>query len=198
MPDWAKKYANQKLQSLGVEVKLEHLIKKISQSEIYCEGEPPLQYDYLIWVTGIEGENLNKQVKGVELTKKGQISVQPDLSLANHPEVFVVGDLAQVMDPNSARPMAATAWAAISHAKAAAKNVVLKAKQQSTQNYQAINPGFVVTIGNKFAISNLFGLSIKGLIGWVIEEFIRLRYLLSILSPLQAFTIWWCGVKISR
>ncbi|KKQ80378.1 MAG: FAD-dependent pyridine nucleotide-disulfide oxidoreductase, partial [Candidatus Daviesbacteria bacterium GW2011_GWA1_38_7] len=187
LSNWTQRTTSQRLKSLGIEVLTNHPIKKIDQKKIYFDSEE-INYDYLIWTTGIKGANLDEKINGVEFSKKSQIPVQEDLSLTKYPEVFCIGDLSATAP--------STAWSAINQAKTVAKNIVFKLKKESTQKYSSLPSIFVIPVGGVFALTTISGINLSGLIPWILKELIALRYFLTILNPIKALNIWWKGVRI--
>ncbi len=196
MPEWAQLKALDRLKDLGINILTNHLIKKVDSQKIYCTNGTELLYDYLIWVAGIKGEGLSDQIEGVELTNRKKIQTQPDLSISKYPEVFVVGDLVEIIDQKNNLSVPATAWAAIGQAKVAAENIKHKLKRKTTRRYFPPNPAFVVPIGSKYALTNAFGLKSSGISVWILKRLLSLKYLLTILPPIKAFKIWWQSVEI--
>lgn len=196
MPTWAQETALKRLKNLSVEVFLNHTIKKVDDKNIYCENDQKIPYDYLIWTTGIKGASLNEKIKGIEPSKKGQLRAESNLSLKEYPNVFVLGDVAECIDQKRGVPVAATAWAAIGQGKLAAENLYRKILGKQLVDYHPPNPAFVVPIGGKFALSNVAGLQISGLLGWMLKRLVALKYLLSILPFIEAFRLWRKGVII--
>lgn len=196
MPEWSQKEAANRLSKIGVEVLTNYQITKIEAAMIYCKNGQQVPFDYLIWTTGIEGQTLGGQIKGAEYSKKGQLRVDANLHLTQHPEVFVVGDLAEVIDQAKARPVPPAAWAAVGEGLTAGNNIVAMVKNQPLSTYNPPYPSFVVPVGGRYALTNALGLEMTGLLVWIVKQFIQLHYLLSILSPLSALTLWWKGVSV--
>lgn len=196
MPTWSQKETKGRLSKLGVKVLTSHIISKIERTKIICKNGESLEYDYLVWTTGITGNNLNGQIKGVELTKRGQIEVLPTLNLAKFPNVFIIGDLAQFQDPIKGNFVPPTAWAAIGEAEIAAKNIKAIITDGTLRNYVPPFPTFVVPVGGRFALTSLFGLEMTGIIVWMLKQLITLHYLITTLPFFKAIKTWWQGVII--
>lgn len=196
MPEWAQKKALEKLQSLGIKVQLNCLIKEVKESQLTTDKGEAVDYTYLIWTTGVKGISLDDGIKGVEITKRGQISVSPDLSIPTHPEVFVVGDIMEDMNTKLKHPVPSTAWAAIGEGETVAKNIYLRLKDKPTQPYVMPSPAWVVPVGKTYAISNAFGLKLQGKIAWLVKLFISIRYLVETVSLSEAFSIWCKEIKL--
>lgn len=195
MSEWAREKAHQRLEKSGVEVLINCPIKKVEEGKLIA-GENEIGFDYLIWTAGVVGNNLGGKISDVELNKHGRVQTEQDLSLGGFPEVFVIGDLAEVID-DSGNPVPATAWAAIGEASIVARNILARLMEEKTFRYTPSSPGFVVPIGGMYAITNLFGLEVSGILAWFIKRLIALNYFLSILPFSSAVLIWWKGVKIS-
>jgi NADH:ubiquinone reductase (H+-translocating) len=196
MPDWAQQDSLKRLQKLQVNILTKHQIKEVSANSLLCDTGEEIEFDYLIWTTGVQGQPLSNNILGVERTKKNQISVDQNLSIPTHPEVFVVGDLAEFLDPQTQKPMAITARTAIDQAKFAARNLVSKVKNQTMKSYQVPAPWFVVPVGGKMALSTVFGVKLTGFLAWVLKELVALKYFLSILPFFTALNLWWQGVEV--
>lgn len=194
MPEWCQKQAAARLQKLGVAVMTKHPIEKISEKELICGGEK-VEFDYLIWTAGIKGNNLDQKIKGVEFTKRGQLSVTSNLNLSDHPQVYALGDLAEVIDQKTQKSVPPTAWAAIGEGAIVAKNIIATLNKTSPQSYIAPYPSFVVPVGGKYAMTNALGLEMSGIIIWMIKQMISMRYFLTILPISGAISVWWNGVS---
>jgi NADH dehydrogenase len=194
MPKWAREDALRCLKKQKVEVKLNCPIKEVkAHTMVADDGEVP--FDYLIWTAGVKGIELKNGIKGVELGKKGQLQVLKDLSLEKYPEVFVAGDMAEFENGDKGYVPAA-AWAAIAEAKTAARNVECRIKNLKLSNFNPPKSVFIVPIGDRFALSNAFGMRFKGIIGWVLKQGATLRYLFSIMPISEAIKLWGQEVEV--
>lgn len=191
MPEWAGRLAESRLKKLGVELNLGCQISRIDQKTIYGTKGEKISYDYLIWTAGVTGVALEGGIKGTGLDDRYQIEVGSDLSIKDHKEAWVIGDMAKIMDKNGC-PVPQTVWAALGQARVAAKNII----NEKAVSYHAPTPRFVVPVGPYWALSNIYSLKIYGLTAWIIKMYISLGYMLSILPPALALQKWWKGVKI--
>lgn len=195
MPEWAQKAALKRLGKLEVEVWTNKLIKKVEKDKLIIEKGASIMFDYLIWTTGVRGAVVVEDSKGVEVNQKGRIVPGWDLSINSFPNILVVGDFSECIDKKSC-PIAQTAWVAIAQGKLAAKNILSRIYGEESKSYQHFDLGFVVPIGGKYVLSNVFNLKLVGLFAWIIKRMITLKYLLSILPMVNALSLWWKGVKI--
>src|ERR1700693_5343482 len=100
-PEDLSRSALEQLQRLGVEVLTSTVVTKIEPGVIYM-GETPGQTKkmnaaVILWAAGVAASPLGKKL-GLPIDRAGRVLVNPDLSLPNHPEVFVIGDLAALKD----------------------------------------------------------------------------------------------------
>ena len=103
------KAAQQRLEKLGVEVRLGHSVDRIDGEGIVVAGER-IAGKTVIWTAGVAPSSAGKWLN-VETDRAGRVRVQKDLSVAGHPEIFVIGDTAS-LDQNG-KPLPGVAQVAI-------------------------------------------------------------------------------------
>ena len=99
MPEMLSKSARTTLESLGVEMVFKGRVQSMQPGEVMIStpnGDQCLQAATVIWTAGVRPSHLGRNLAdsiGCELDKGGRIVVEPDFSVAGHPEIRVVGDL---------------------------------------------------------------------------------------------------------
>jgi len=88
--------AVRQLEKLGVEVRASALVTKIAPGEVWV-GEERIPATVVLWAAGVAASPLGKKL-GAPTDRSGRVLVNGDLSLPQHPEVFVIGDLASLKD----------------------------------------------------------------------------------------------------
>ena len=88
--------AVEQLNHLGVEVRTSAAVTNVEAGSVHV-GETRLPATVILWAAGVAASPLGKKL-GVAVDRAGRVPVQPDLSLPNHPELFVIGDLASLKD----------------------------------------------------------------------------------------------------
>src|SRR5438552_1574612 len=120
------------LEQLGVEVRLHSRVTEIDGEGVVI-GPPDaaerINAENVFWAAGVQASRLGATL-GAPIDKHGRVLVQSDLSIPDHPEVFVVGDLAKVIDPKSGHEVPGIAPAAIQMGKYVAKRIRRLADQQ--------------------------------------------------------------------
>ena len=130
--DLAQK-AERSLAKLGVQVKTKAMVKNVDQASVTLElgdHEERLDTRTVIWAGGVTvaplGRTLAKRT-GAETDRGGRIKVGPDLTIANFPEIYVIGDLALSLDENG-KPLAGVAQVAMQQGTHAAKAIARKVR----------------------------------------------------------------------
>ncbi|MBX5463289.1 MAG: NAD(P)/FAD-dependent oxidoreductase, partial [Steroidobacteraceae bacterium] len=103
--------ALEQLETLGVDVRLGVPVTAVFPDGVEVGGERLRSYN-VIWAAGVRAAPL-VQTLGAELGPGGRVKVQPDCSIAGHPEVFVIGDAAYIVDPKNGRPVPGVSQAAM-------------------------------------------------------------------------------------
>ncbi len=94
------------LEKLGTVVRVNHRVTNIRAESVTVESGPAnavqsetISAHTVVWAAGVQASPLGKAVAaatGAELDRNGRVKVQPDCSVAGHPEIFVIGDLANL------------------------------------------------------------------------------------------------------
>src|ERR1700724_3699103 len=101
--------AKQRLENLGVEVRLGHSVDQIDADGIVVAGER-IASKTVIWTAGVSPSPAGKWLN-VGTDRAGRVRVQRDLSVPGHPEIFVVGDTASL--DQDGKPLPGVAQVAI-------------------------------------------------------------------------------------
>lgn len=188
--------ATRSLEKLGVQVWTDSRVSEISPHGVRV-GDEFLQANTVLWAAGVKPSSLNKTL-GVPLDKQGRIIVQKDLSIANHPEVFAVGDQA-FFGEDGQRGLPGLAPVAIQQGRQAAKNIVRLWRQQPTQAFHYIDKGQLATIGRRIAVLEIGGLRMHGFTAWLVWLLVHIYYLIGFKNRLFVFFQWaWHYFSYSR
>lgn len=90
--------AKRQLEQIGVSVRLNSFVNEIEPGRVKV-GDEWVECDVVLWATGVAASPLGKAL-GAETDNAGRVLVEPDLSLRYHPNVFVIGDMASLMQEN--------------------------------------------------------------------------------------------------
>jgi NADH dehydrogenase len=187
--------ARKQLVALGVDVRTGQKVTNIDFEGVDV-GEQRISARTVLWAAGVTGSGFGRAL-GVPLDRAGRVPVEPDLSLAGHPEVFVVGDLACLVVDGAQVP--AVAPAAMQEAKHAAANVLCSLNGKPRRPFRYQNKGSLATIGRTAAVADLGKLKLSGALAWLAWLFIHLLFLVGFRNRLFVVVQWmWSFVSYDR
>src|SRR5262249_39791384 len=127
---------------------------------------------------------------GAETDRGGRIKVGPDLTIANFPGIYVVGDLALSIDRHG-KPLQGVAQVAMQGGAYAARAIARKVKGQSKPApFKYFDKGNLAVIGRAAAVADVFGVHLWGLPAWIVWAFIHLAYIVEFQSRIVVFIQW--------
>jgi NADH dehydrogenase len=179
--------AKSQLESLGVEVFLNSFVTDVEPGRIKV-GKKWIDADVVLWATGVDASPLGKKL-GVEIDKAGRVLVEPDLSLKEFPNIFVIGDMASLLQENGEQ-VPGVSPAAMQMGTATAKNILRDLKGGPREKFAYWDKGTMATIGRKKAIAQLAGLKFRGLIAWMMWLFLHVFFLIGFRNRLAVMFDW--------
>ena len=115
--------------------------------------------------------------------------MNPDLSVPEHPEVFVIGDLANVTDDRGVRsPWVAPA--ANQQGKRAAENIKHLLRDEPTVKFRYFNKGDLATIGRYKAVADFGSFRVVGWLAWWFWLFVHIMYLVGFRNRVSVLLQW--------
>jgi len=193
--DLAQK-AERSLAKLGVQTKMGARVTTVDRDGVSIEvngSSQRLSTKTVIWAGGVTVAPLARMLAkntGAETDHGGRIKVGPDLTIANFPDIYVVGDLALSMDSNG-KPLPGVAQVAMQGGAYAAKAIVRKVKGQPNQKpFKYFDKGSLAVIGRAAAVADVFGVHLWGLPAWLVWAFIHLAYIVEFQSRILVFIQW--------
>lgn len=179
--------AKEQLEELGVEVRLNSFVTDIEPGRVKV-GEEWIDCDVVLWATGVAASPLGRQL-GVETDKAGRVFVQPDLSIPDHKDIFVIGDMASIKQENG-DPVPGVSPAAMQMGTATARNILSDIKGGARKIFKYVDKGTMATIGRNKAIADVFGLKLKGFIAWLFWLFLHVFFLIGFRNKIIVMTEW--------
>jgi NADH:ubiquinone reductase (H+-translocating) len=188
MPEELSGRALEDLQAMGVEVRLNTLVTEVTPTHVRL-GDEVILTRTVFWAAGNQASPLGRQL-GAEVDRVGRVLVEPDLSLAAHPEVFVVGDMA-VTTQADGRPVPGVAQGAMQGGRCAADNIVRTLERRERRPFRYQNRGDMATLGRRRAVADLpGGLRFGGTIAWLLWLFLHIAYLAGFRNRLVVLIQW--------
>jgi NADH dehydrogenase len=195
-PEELSSSAVRQLNHLGVEVMTSKAVTNIDESHVYL-GDRSLPASVVLWGAGVSASPLGKLL-GVPVDRAGRVHVQPDLTVAEHPEVFVLGDLASVSQEDG-KPVPGVAPAAIQMGQFAAACIEGDLRGEPRRVFRYRDKGSMATIGRSAAIAYIRGFKISGFTAWLTWLFVHVLFLIGFRSRIQVLWEWfWDYVTFQR
>ncbi|CAN5254218.1 NAD(P)/FAD-dependent oxidoreductase [soil metagenome] len=179
--------AKSQLESLGVEVRLNSFVTDIEPGRIKA-GAEWVECDVVLWATGVAASPLGAAL-GAKIDKAGRVFVEPDLSLPGFREIFVIGDMASILQENG-EPVPGVSPAAMQMGETTAANIVQDLKTQPRRNFRYVNKGTMATIGRSKAIADIGGYQFKGFIAWLMWLFLHVVFLIGFRNRFAVMVEW--------
>jgi NADH:quinone reductase (non-electrogenic) len=178
--------ASRDLNDLGVEVRVNSAVTRVGLDGVWI-GDEQIRARTAFWAAGNDASPLGRLLD-VPHDRSGRIQVNPDLSVPGHPEIFVVGDLAVVIQDG--RPVPAVGPAAIQEGALAGKNIFRELVRQPRRNFRYRNKGDLATIGRSRAIADFGKVRFAGRPAWFLWLFVHIMYLVGFRNRLMVLIEW--------
>ncbi len=172
-------FAKDKMAERGIDIRLKTAVTSFDGNEVTTKSldeNPKNSIDEskidairtmtLIWTAGVTPVNTIK--RSIFKTDKGKVIVNDHLEVQDFPGVFVVGDCALFLDPETQRPFPPTAQIAEAQAKTASKNLKALIKNSQKEKFVYHSKGQMAIIGKRSGIATLLGMNISGFWAWLI------------------------------
>ena len=205
---WTVTKAHKRLTALGIHLKTGCMVSGANDKAVFVKPSPDaaeegIPYDSFIWSGGVQAVNVLSN-GGVSVEKRGRMEtdsymtcISPDKHLDIAKNIFAIGDNACFYDPETHRPVAATARLAIEQGKVAAQNIFRDLLGKPRKAFTFWHYPYVIPLGGKYALAKIGPVHLEGLLAWAFHEFVELYYLWSITNDnWKALARWWRGLEI--
>jgi NADH dehydrogenase len=148
-----------------------------------------------IWAAGVQASPLAKllgEATGAEVDRAGRVTVEPDLTLPGHREVFAIGDMVRVSDgQGGVQPWPGVAQPAIQEGEYVAKMIkALTRGGRVAKPFAYTDKGSLATIGRHAAVADIKGLRFSGTLAWFTWLLIHIFFLVGLHNRLVVFMRW--------
>src|SRR6266478_5101411 len=188
--------AKERLEKLGVEVRLGHGVDHIDADGVIVAGER-IASKTVIWTAGVTPSPAGKWLK-VETDRAGRVRVQKDLSVPGHPEIFVVGDTASL--DQDGHPLPGVAQVAMQQGRYAGTVIHHRiAGESAPPPFRYFDKGTMAVVGKGFAVLQSGRLRLSGFLAWLAWAAIHLEFLAQSSLRVSVFVQWvWTYVTGQR
>jgi NADH dehydrogenase len=189
--------AKQRLESLGVEVRLGHGVDHIDEDGVIVAGER-IASKTVIWTAGVAPSPAGKWLN-VTTDHAGRVRVQPDLSVPDYPEIFVIGDTAS-LDQNG-KPLPGVAQVAMQQGRYAGKLISRRigGLPRRAKPFRYFDKGNMAVVGKGFAVLQSGKVHISGFLAWLAWAAVHLEFLAQSRLRVSVFVQWvWTSLTGQR
>jgi NADH dehydrogenase len=153
----------------------------------------------VLWAAGVEATPLGRilaEATGARLDRAGRIAVEPDLTLPGHPEIFVIGDLANYSH-QTGQPLPGVAPVAMQQGRYVADLIQKRLRGETLPPFHYKDRGSMATIGRAAAVVDLGWVRFSGFFAWLIWLFVHLMYLIQFGNRVLVL-MQWAGNYLTR
>jgi NADH dehydrogenase len=186
-PEKLSERAKLDLEQLGVEVWVNRKVTKIDQNGVTVDDEF-IETQNIIWAAGNEAPKVLSTL-GVEQDKARRILVQPDLSIKEYPEIFVLGDCSNCPGKDG-KPLPGIAPTAIQQGHYLAKIFKKHLQKETRPPFRYFDKGMMATIGKSKAVVVTGKLQFSGFLAWLAWSFIHIVYLIGFKNRFTVMLRW--------
>jgi NADH dehydrogenase len=187
-PEKLSRAAGESLERLGVEVRLGTPVTRCDGDGVTI-GEERLDAATIVWGAGVAASAAATWL-GADKDRVGRALVGPDLSLAGHPEIFVIGDTAHVPGADG-RPLPGLAPVAKQQGAYVAR--LLRARlagRPAPAPFRYRDFGTMATIGRRAAVADFGWVQFDGTLAWLLWGAVHVSFLIGFRNRLVVMLDW--------
>ncbi|MFH5806216.1 NAD(P)/FAD-dependent oxidoreductase [Alienimonas sp. DA493] len=198
------RYAARDLREMGVEIITDTRVTNVTATEVTLSPEDrspsyTLQSRTVVWCAGVRASRLGKRLAeatGCPADREGRVKVEPNLTVPDHPEIFVLGDLAHFDHPaddeeKAGTPLPGVAQVAMQQGKHTAKTLKRRLRGQPDEPFKYRDLGTMAVVGRGAAVADLFGrYHATGGFAWLMWLAIHVMYIVGYQSRLLVLIQW--------
>ena len=190
--------AERSLQRLGVTVLTGRTVVGIDDDGVtLADGDGATERvasRVVIWAAGVTASGLAGrlgELTGAERDRAGRVTVEPDLTLPGHAEVFAIGDMVRVRDSNGeAKLLPGVAPVAMQQGRHVAHVIRARLAGDPHEPFRYRDKGNLATIGRAAAVADIHGLKLSGFLAWMTWLLVHLWYLIGFQNRLLVLIRW--------
>jgi NADH dehydrogenase len=179
--------ATKQLVDLGVEVRTGIHATNLRDAGLQV-GDEFIPCRVKIWAAGNNASSVG-QTLGIPVDRVGRVMVNNDLTIPNHPEVQVIGDLAN-FSHQTGEPLPGVSPVAMQQGRHAARNILAMIEGREPQRFWYLDKGSMATIGRNKAVADLRLIHLSGLPAWLAWLFVHIIFLVGFRNRLLVLFQW--------
>ena len=193
------KRAARVLEKLGVTLMLDHTVVDVRSDGVELRSRDghtaQVAARTVVWAAGVTASplaGLLGDAGAVEVDRAGRLTVEPDLSLAGHPEVMAIGDMVRVADPDTGQPrvLPGLAPVAMQEGRYAGRAMAARLSGHDLAPFHYHDKGSLATIGRASAVAELGPLKLSGFPAWLLWLVVHIFYLIGFENRVVVMMRW--------
>ncbi len=179
--------AKQRLEKLGVEVRLGHGVDQIDDNGVIVAGER-INSRTVIWTAGVAPSPAGKWLNA-DTDRAGRVRIQPDLTVPGHPEIFVIGDTATLSQDG--KPLGGVAQVAMQQGRYAGRLIHRRVTgKPEPPPFRYFDKGTMAVVGQGYAVLQMRKVHLRGSIAWLAWAGVHIMFLAQPGLRLSVFLQW--------
>ncbi len=166
--------ATRDLENLGVQIWVNSRVSEITDASVTV-GDERIDTATVIWAAGVKASPLGETLN-LDTDRQGRIKVSSDLSLSQHPEVFVLGDQAHALDSRG-RPLPGLAPVAVQQGRFVAQTIAAELAGKPRKQFHYVDKGIMATIGRNKAVALAGKWQFTGRFAWLTWLLVHIYFL---------------------
>jgi NADH dehydrogenase len=187
VPERLHNYTLKHLTQMGVDVQLSSHVSQITSRAVVLKDGRIIPTETVVWTAGVGGLSL-PQNWNFPTRRNGQVEVLPTLQVADHDDLYIVGDLAHV--EQDGHPLQLIATVATQEGEWAARNVRRQITGAKPEPFEYHDPGMLAVTGRNAAVVRLGRYTFTGFPAWIIWLSVHLYRLIGFRNRLSVLINW--------
>lgn len=188
MPASLGAFAADRLRKRRVKVRLGVRVEEVTPDSVRLAGGEVMSTETVVWTAGIRGDPAVRGW-GLAVGPGGRVPVDEGLRVPEHPDIYVVGDLAYREDGQGS-PLPQVAQVAIQQGRYVAKAILARAGGADPAPFRYVDPGMLAVIGRNAAVAHVFGGTFRGLPAWLLWLGIHITWLIGFRNRALVLLNW--------
>ncbi|OQY20768.1 MAG: hypothetical protein B6I34_08435 [Anaerolineaceae bacterium 4572_32.1] len=182
--------ALRRMQKMGIEVMLNTAVADLTTGSLtFANGRDPLPTETVVWAAGVRAHPVLDALP-LEKDSIGRIVIGSDLSVPGMPNIYVLGDAAHALHPDTGEIYPPTAQVAYRQAKVAAANIAADIQGDARRPFDFTYIGDLVSMGKLSGVADPFGIKLRGFAAWAMWKFYYLLGLIGWQNRLRVAVNW--------
>ena len=163
------------LSDLGVHLLTNAVIAAATEEGFQLKDGHLVEGGVFVWAGGVKAPEVVAD-SGLPTGHNGRVKVDQYLRVLDHPDIYVAGDLASVVDPRSGHVLPPLAQVALEEGETVARNLDAELKDRPLEEFTFHDKGFVVSVGIRRGVADIAGITSGGQLAHLLKDAIEWEY----------------------